>query len=462
MNQERATSNDGTPVINRRQLFRSSAGAAAVAASVAHSPWILASDDKPAVLGGNPVRRGPWPAWPISDKTDEQALVDVVRSGNWFRYTRGESTVDQFESQWSQTVDARFCQATNSGTAAMITSLAALGLGPGDEVLLPPYTFIATVNAVLLHHALPVFVDSEAATAQMDVAKIEPRVNENTRCILPVHYGGASCDMDQLIDIAHQHDLKVVEDACQAHTGEWNGRRLGTFGDTGCFSFQNSKLLTSGDGGALVTNNEALYHRAQAFHNNSNGRFDHDGKFTANGGNFRMTQFQGALLQEQLKRLDQQARRREANAAYLDTLLSHVDGIYPKKRLKGTTRHGCFLYVFDYDPDKFAGMDKTSFRKAVAAEGVPVSPGYSALNKQPWVEQFLSARGFRRIYGEQRLRQWRDENELPENDRMIETTCRLTHTVLLAERKDMESVAAAFHRVQQNAGAIAKAKGRRQ
>lgn len=340
----------------------------------------------------------------------------------------------------------------------MVTSLAALGIGPGDEVLIPPYTFIATVNAVLLHHALPVFVDSDPATAQMDVTKMEERMTENTRCILPVHYGGASCDMDRLMAIAGTHNLHVVEDACQAHTGEWNGQRLGTFGDTGCFSFQNSKLLTSGDGGALVTDNESVYHRAQAFHNNSNGRFEHDGNFTANGANFRMTQFQGALLQQQLKRLDRQSRRRESNAARLDKLLSEVDGITPKRKLKGTTRHGCFLYVFDYDPEKFAGMDKTTFRKSIAAEGIPVSPGYAALNQEPWVDQFLSARGFRRIYGERRLKQWRSENELPANDRMIETTCRLKQTVLLAEPEDMQKVAAAFHRVQQHAEAIMKVK----
>ncbi|MGH7959018.1 MAG: DegT/DnrJ/EryC1/StrS family aminotransferase [Opitutaceae bacterium] len=447
------------PPITRRKFVQTSACAAVVATGL-NAPLIGAVTGKPAVLGGTPVRKGAWPSWPIWDEKDELALREALRSGNWFRYAGNSSTVDQFELEWSRAVGARFCQATNSGTSAMITSLAALGIGPGDEVLIPPYTFPATVNCVLLLHALPVFVDSDPATAQMDPEKIESRINDSTRAILPVHYGGTSCDMDRLMEIARRRDLRVVEDACQAHTGEWRGRRLGTLGDTGCYSFQNSKLLTSGDGGVLVTNHELLYHRAQAFHNNGHGRFKHDGGFTANGGNFRMTQFQGALLLQQLKRLNEQARQRESNVATLDALLPQIEGIRPKKRLKGTTRHGAFAYVFDYDPGKFAGMDKTTLRKAVAAEGVPIDEGYTALNKEPWVERFLSARGFRRIYGEPRLKQWRDENQLPANDRMITTTFRLKQTVLLAEPDEMQNIAAALHRVQRHAADIVRTRAK--
>jgi dTDP-4-amino-4,6-dideoxygalactose transaminase len=451
---------DERPALSRRQFVARSAGAAVLAAGLS-APRAYAATDKPAVLGGTPVRKGPWPKWAISDQSDEQAMVAVLRTGNWFRYAGKSSTVDQFEAEWARTVGARYCQATNSGTASLITSLGALGIGAGDEVLLPPYTFVATVNCVLLLHALPVFVDSDPTTAQMDTRKIEERINANTRCLLPVHYGGYSCDMDQVMAIARRRNLSVVEDACQSHAGEWKGRRLGTIGDTGCYSFQNSKMLTCGDGGALVTNDEKLYFRAQAFHNNGNAKFKHDGGFTANGGNFRLTQFQGALLLEQLKRFEEQARRREANLNSLNKLLAGIDGIEPKKALAGTTRHGSYLYVFSYEPEKFAGMDKDTFRAAVAAEGVPVDDGYSALNKAPWVERFLSARGFRRIYGEARLRQWREENQLPANDAMIPHTCRLTHQILLAPPEEMEKIALAFERVQRHAGEIARANKKR-
>lgn len=235
-----------------------------------------------------------------------------------------------------------------------------------------------------MHHALPVFVDSDPATAQMDVSKIEACCNENTRVILPMHLGGASCDMDQLMRIARKRKLAVVEDACQAHTGEWKGWRLGTFEDTGCFSFQNSKNLTSGDGGALVTSSEQIYRRANAYHDNGMGRIGgHDGQFTGNGANLRMPQFQGALLQHQLTRLEEQSLHREANADHLRKQLDEIGGVRAKTQLAGTTRHGCHLFVFDFDANAFAGLTKSKFLAALRAEGVSVSGGYGALNKAP-------------------------------------------------------------------------------
>lgn len=442
--------------VTRRRFVQSSAGAVAAAATFGRAPTAFAVDGRPAVLGGQPVRSGGWPSWPLTGPSEEEALTKVLRDGRWYRYAGGESAVAEFEKLWAEATGGGYCQATSSGTAALITSLASLGIGPGDEVLVPPYTFIATVNSVLLHHALPVFVDSDPATAQIDVAKIESQINDNTRCLLPVHLGGASCDIDRLMEIARRRGLHVVEDACQSHTGEWNGQRVGTFGDAGCFSFQNSKNLTSGEGGAILTKHESLYHRAQAFHHNGNGRFDHDGGFTGGGGNFRLTEFQGALLREQHQRLEEQSRRREANGAHLDTLLAEIDGVASKKKLPGTTRHGYHLYIFDYDPEAFAGMTKNRFRAALQAEGIPVSGGYAATNRMPWVEQFLQARGFQRIYGKKRLDRWRDENQLPANDRMIETTCWLSQNLLLAEKEDMELIAAAIRRLQKHASAVAK------
>lgn len=443
------------PSISRRRFVEGAGAAAAAAMTLRSASSAYADGDRPAVLGGRPIRSGGWPSWPVTDEGEERALSDVLHSGNWFRYAGGNS-VQQFEQQWSEEVGSRYCQSTNGGTSALITALAALEIGPGDEVLVPPYTFIASVNCILLHHALPVFVDSDPSTAQIDVAQIEPRINGDTRCLLPVHLGGASCDMDALVQVAGKHRLPIVEDSCQSHTGEWKGKRLGSFGDAGCYSFQNSKNLTSGEGGALVTEREDLYHRAQAYHSNGNGHFDHGGHFTANGANLRLTEFQGALLTQQLRRLEQQSRRREQNAAYLDSLLADVDGVTPKKKLSGTTRHGYHLYVFDYDPAAFAGMTKDQFRAALGAEGIPVSGGYRATNKMPWVEQMLQARGFQRIYGQSRLNRWREENHLPANDRMLDTTCWLSQYLLLAEKEDMELIAAAMRRVQKHAATIAK------
>jgi dTDP-4-amino-4,6-dideoxygalactose transaminase len=389
----------------------------------------------------------------VSDALEEDGLREVLQSGKWYRYAAGEKgKVAEFERQWAADVGVPYCQATNSGTSSLVCALAALQIGPGDEVLVPPYTFIATVNAVLVHHALPVFADTDPDTAQMDPGSLESRINENTRAILPVHIAGAPCDMDRILAIAKTHGLHVVEDACQAHTAAWNGKRVGSLGDAGCFSFQNSKNITSGDGGALTTNDRMIYARAQAFQNNGSSPVKDDGAKTSNGMNLRLTEFQGALLLAQMTRNAELTRRREENGAYLNDLLNAVPGVRAKRTYPGTTRHGYHLYMFDFDPEQFAGMSKSLFLKALAAEGVPASGGYTALNKQPFVEQFLAAPGFQRIYSAQRLKDYREQNECPANDRMIERTCWLTQNILLGSRQDMDSIAEAVSRIQKHAG----------
>src|SRR5436190_1116908 len=234
---ERAPSSGSS--MSRREFGKQ---AALGAATLALGPSIVvANDNKPAILGGTPVAKTSWPSWPVIGDGERQGVAKVLESGNWYRYSGGKGAVDDFEASWSKALGVAHCQATSSGTTSLITAFAALDLGPGDEVLVPPYTFIATVNAVMVHHALPVFVDSDPATAQIDPAKIAERVTGDTRRVVPVHLGGASCDMDQLLKIAKDQNLAVVEDSCQTHTGEWKGKRLGGFGDAGCYSFQNSK-----------------------------------------------------------------------------------------------------------------------------------------------------------------------------------------------------------------------------
>lgn len=417
---------------------------------------VLGANDKPAILGGTPLAKTSWPSWPVIGSGEREGVAKVLDSGDWYRYAGGKGAVDDFEAAWARTLGVAHCQATSSGTTSLVTAFAALEIGPGDEVLVPPYTFIATVNAVMLHHALPVFIDSDATTAQIDPSKIADRVNGDTRCVVPVHLGGGCCDMDQLLQIAKDKKLAVVEDSCQTHTGEWKGKRLGTLGDAGCYSFQNSKNITSGEGGAMVTPRSDIYARANAYQNQGGGKVPSDGKFTAGGGNFRLTNFQGVILSEQLKRLDEQSHIREKNAAYLSKLLLEVGGVAAKKIVPGNTRHGYHLYVFEYDPQQFAGMKRATFLKALSAEGVPASGGYTALNKAPWVEKMLASRHYRKIYGDARLKKWREENVLPANDQMIETAVWLTQNVLLADRTEMDRIAEAIKRIKQHATAIAK------
>jgi perosamine synthetase len=448
----------GDSSLTRRDFLQTSAVAATAAGGLLSTGRVLASGDKPALLGGTPAVSGGWPGWPIVDESEEQGLEEVLKSGNWYRYAAGDaSRVTQFEQWWARDVGTPYCQATSSGTSALVTALSALDIGPGDEVLVPPYTFIATINAVLAQHALPVFVDSDLDTALMDPATLEQQINADTRAIIPVHIAGAPCDMDRILDIARRHDLKVLEDACQAHTAAWQGKRVGSMGDAGCFSFQNSKNVTSGEGGAVTTGDEALYANALAYQNNGSGPLKSNGVRTTNGANLRLTEFQGALLLAQLQRQAELTRRREENGALLNELLEAVPGVRAKRTYPGTTRHGYHLYMLDYDPDQFAGMPKRRFLQAVGAEGVPISGGYSALNKQPFVEQFLTSRGFGRIYPKQRLDEYRERNLCPVNDTLIQTTCWLPQTVLLGTREQMHAIAEAFARVQKHAGEIVKA-----
>ena len=442
--------------LTRRKFLGTVVAGSALASAPPLNPRARASaviQSGPALLGGTPVRRGTFPLWPVAGGLEEDALVRLVHSGKWFR---GEN-VAAFEAAYAKLTGAKGCLATANGTSALITSLSVLGIGPGDEVIVPPYTFIATVNAVLLKHALPVFVDTDIETFQIDPRKIGRAITGNTRAIIPVHLGGSAADLDAIIDIAGKRSVPVVEDACQAHLAEWRGRKVGTYGRAGCFSFQASKNLNSGEGGAILTSDEQLLEACYRFHNNSRGRRNtgSDFSYRSTGANLRMTEFQAALLLAQMTRLESQSRTREQNAAYLTSLLKQIPGITPARMYEGCTRNAYHLYMFRYDASRFSGLPRTTFLKALAAEGIPASGGYSPLNKEPFLEDALSNPGFRAIYSKARLDDWRAQNKCPENDRLCTEAVWLTQTMLLGPRRDMDDIAEAVRKVQMHAAALA-------
>src|SRR5436190_16602558 len=264
------------------------------------APTIMAADaSMPALLGGTPVHKGPWPAWPVWKESWEPAVVQVLRSGHWFR-GNGEH-VAEFESAYAKLLGAKRCLATASGTTALLVALQVMDVDAGDEVIVSPFTFIATYNAILVNKALPVFADTDPATLTMDPASIESRITERTRAILPVHIYGMPCEMDAINAIARQHQLAVIEDACQAWLAEYKGRKCGTLGDLGCFSFQNSKHIPSGEGGAVTGNSDELMDRCHAFHNvgRATGSFKGKKEYFTRGSNYRMQQFQAVILMPQ-------------------------------------------------------------------------------------------------------------------------------------------------------------------
>jgi dTDP-4-amino-4,6-dideoxygalactose transaminase len=445
--------------ISRRGFMTAAAGAAMAtrATRATSAPVVFAAGaEKPALLGGSPVRGTPFPSWPVIDSREEKELLEVLHSGKWFRLEG--KTVDRFEEAYARLTGARHCIATANGTSALFASLAGLGVAPGDEVILPPYTFIATLNVVFLHHALPIFVDSDPETFQVDARKLEAAITERTTVIMPVHLGGNACDLDTILEVAGRRKVPVLEDACQAHLGEWRGRKLGTLGAAGCFSFQASKNLNSGEGGAILTSDDALAERCWAFHDNSRARRGRPAPpLGGRGANLRLTEFQAGLLLAQMTRLEEQSKVREENARYLTQQLREIPGILPAKMLEGCTRNAYHLYMLRYQPEKFAGLPHARFLQALQAEGVPCSSGYTPMNRQPFVAATLASKAYQRIYPGEVLAGWEERNRCPANDRLCEEAVWLTQTMLLGPRQDMDDIAAAVRKIHASAVELAKA-----
>jgi perosamine synthetase len=291
-----------------------------------------------------------------------------------------------------------------------------------------------------------------------DARRIDQAVTDRTRAIVPAHLGGAAADLDTILTAARKRAIPVIEDACQAHLAEWRGRKVGTYGTAGCFSFQASKNLNSGEGGAILTSDDALIERCYRFHNNSRGRRNtgNDFSYRSTGANLRMTEFQAALLTPQMTRLEAQTRTRDENAAHLTSLLKQIRGITPGRMYEGCTRNAYHLYMFRYDPGGFSGLPRAAFLNALGAEGVPASSGYSPLNKEPFLEDALATRGFQAIYSKAALDAWRERNRCPQNERLCSEAVWMGQTMRLGPRRDMEDIAEAVRKVQSHSAQLAR------
>ena len=436
--------------MNRRNFIQATAVAAASRAPS------LAAVNRPAALGGTPVRSGRFPSWPVIDELEEKALVDTLRSRKWYRGSGDRVTA--FEKRYAALMGSQGCLATANGTSALIVALNALGVSAGDEVIVSPYTFVASINAIFEARAIPVFADTDPESFQMNVATVEPLISQRTAAFMPVHVGGHPVDMDALLALGKKRNIPVIEDACQAHLSEWRGRKLGSLGKAGCFSFQASKNLNSGEGGAVLSDDGEFLENGYAFHNNGRGRRSASSfSYATTGLNLRMTEFQAALLMAQMSRIEEQARRRNENAAYLTGLLEQIPGIRPAKKHANCTRSSYHLYMFRYDADAFGGLSRRGFLRALAAEGVPCSKGYDPLNREPLLKATLESRGFRRIYSAADVARWEERNRCPGNDRLCTEAVWLTQNMLLGPRSDMDEIAEAVRKIRAHAGELAKA-----
>ena len=380
---------------------------------------VLQDIEKPAILGGIPVRpKGSdlGVSWPVYDDTDVQMYLDAFKSKRWSEYSNsGKELSVQFEKEFAELMGAGYCATTNSGTDALDAAQRALDIGPGDEVITQTNTFIATAQTTFNLYALPVFIDSDPETFMINSDLIEERITPNTRAILPVHIGGAAADMDKIMAIAQKHNLVVIEDACQAHMGEWRNRKLGTIGNLGCFSFQEGKSLCGGEGGAVIGNDDNLMARVDGYTNN--GRDPRGQRRSFPGSNYRITPFVAATLLGQIRRLEVQSALRDENCLYLEKLLSGIKGVRPTKKYTGQTRRAYYEYQLIYEKEYFNNLSKAKFQQAMRAEGIGFGNGIdSSLHLDPFIETYLNMRAFQKIFSKERLDKYRKENICPVNE----------------------------------------------
>jgi dTDP-4-amino-4,6-dideoxygalactose transaminase len=289
-----------------------------------------------------------------------------------------------FERQFAEYQGARFGIGVVNGSVAIRLALQTIGIRPGDEVIIPPITFFSTAGSVVEVSAVPIFADIHSETYCLDPASIENAITSRTRAVIPVHFAGQAAAMDEIMDIAERYGLAVIEDAAHAHGAEYRGKRLGSIGTMSTFSFQASKNLTSGEGGIILTSDEGYERVCRALH--TCGRYPENAWYEHHlpGGNYRMNEFQAALLTSQFRRLEEQVKRRETNGLFLNRELSKIPGIRPLLRGHAEDRHSYHLYIFRYDPRAFDGLPRSTFIKALNAEGVPCTSGYDRpLYRQP-------------------------------------------------------------------------------
>ena len=407
-------------------------------------------DGRLAIDGGRKTRAEPYPAWPQPAPEDEEAVAAVVRSGGWCSAAKGQATVRAFEEAFAAAhrgpadgTPPLDCVAVASGTAALIVALGAVGVAPGDEVIVPPYTFIATASACLFLGAVPVFADIDPATFCLDPDAVARAWSPRTRAVVPVHFAGCPADLPALVALCRQRGAALVEDACQAPGAAWDGRPVGSWGDLACFSFQESKNLAAGEGGAITGRGEPL-DVAWSLHNVGRSRAGAWYGHERIGQNARLTALQAALLLSQMRRWPDQVRRRIAAAERLTARLAGVPGMTPCTPPAGVTTHAWHLFPLLYDPQAFGGRPRADFVAALQAEGIPASAGYTLLSDNAALQEAALANAARAGTPAPP----RGSAHLPVAAAVARQGCWLFHTALLAGDAGVDDVVRAVTKIQ--------------
>ena len=333
-----------------------------------------------AIRGGTPVRPHGYPSWPVHDQRDVEAVVRVVESGNWGGFPEPGPNAADFESRFAAYQGAAHGVLMGNGTITMEVALKALGIGWGDEVIVPALTFAATAYAVIAAGALPVIVDVIRSTWTIDPQQVEAAITPNTRAIIPVHLAHQMADMDAIASIAARYGLAVVEDCAHAPGQRWRDRGAGCIGEFGSFSHQSSKILTAGEGGSLLTGDEQLARRAHSIIDCGRPKDPAEREYTF-GANYRLGELHAALLLTQLERFPEQQAERATGGAYLEELLPTVPGVRVLTHDERITRWSFYRYVFAIDPDQFGGATNERVVEALEAEGIAAEVQYPPMSR---------------------------------------------------------------------------------
>jgi dTDP-4-amino-4,6-dideoxygalactose transaminase len=396
-----------------------------------------------ALAGGTPVRTEPFTQWPDFDERERTLLLEALEARDWGGYPFPNTMADRFASAFAAAHDARHALPVVNGTIAIEIGLKAAGLKPGDEVILPAYTFEASAAPVLRLEAIPVFADVLPTTWCLDPAAVEAAITPRTKAILPVHLAMCMADMDALVSLAQKYDLVVVEDCAHAHGAKWKGRGAGSLGQAGAFSLQTSKLLTAGEGGVVTTNDDEIAERAESYINC--GRASRADRFGHRllGFNYRLTELQAAVLIGQLEKLPAQTTRRAERAERLGRALEGIDGLSLVERDARQTTGAIYHYVFRYDAQAFGGASRDRFVAALEAEGVPCDGlFYEPIYRSsifPVEPADFGALGERLPWAETRC---------PVSERAAyDESVWIPHQVLLGSEKDVDDVVEAISKI---------------
>jgi dTDP-4-amino-4,6-dideoxygalactose transaminase len=394
-----------------------------------------------ALNGGQPTRAKTFPKWPFLRTEQMRALESAWQSGVWGIRS---AHVAEFEKRFAEFQHAKHALASANGTVGLWVALKACGVKAGDEVIIPPYTFIATASAVLMANAVPVFVDIDPNTYNLDATQLEAAITSRTAAIMPVHIAGQPADLDAILAIAAAHDLPMIEDAAQAHGSEWRGRRVGAIGNVGVFSFQSSKNMCAGEGGAVVTDAKEIFERCFSYNNCGRALEGAWYEHRVLGSNHRMTAWSAAILNAQFATIEGDMQLRDRNANYLDQRLCELPGIRPLIVHPGVTRHSRHLYIMRYEAEAFDNLSREKFLEALQAEGIPAYKGYTPLYREkmfaldpreyPWLEGLNY-----------------NDLALPACEKACdEEAVWLAQSVLLGSESDMEDIVHAIAKVQKH------------